>query len=182
MKKALTSLFFFLMLVGGAFSASAQEPLAPVPAVDVQRYMGTWYEIAKFPNRFQKMCASNTSARYSARTDGTLSVRNRCLDVDGKLNEVEGQARQIGNATSPKLEVRFAPAWLSFLPFVWGDYWVIDLDADYQLVAVSEPKREFLWVLARTPTVSAKAYDELLVRLRTKSIDTSKLERTRHGP
>jgi apolipoprotein D and lipocalin family protein len=159
----------------------AQEPLTTVPSVDVPRYMGVWFEIAKFPNRFQKMCASNTSAQYSARPDGTVSVRNRCTQADGKVSEVEGQARQIGNATSPKLEVRFAPAWLSFLPFVWGDYWVIDLDAEYQLVAVSEPKREFLWVLSRTPTVSAKAYDELLARLRAKSLDTSKLERTRHG-
>jgi apolipoprotein D and lipocalin family protein len=171
-----------LLLVISAFNAAAQEPMTTVPGIDVPRYLGTWYEIAKFPNRFQKMCASNTSAQYSARPDGTLSVRNRCTDADGKLSEVEGQARQIGSATSPKLEVRFAPAWLSFLPFVWGGYWVIDIDADYQLVAVSEPKREFLWVLSRTPTVSGKAYDELLVRLRAKSLDTTKLERTRHGP
>lgn len=176
MKNLITAL-----LLGLSLHCSAQTALTTVPSVDVPRYMGVWYEIAKFPNRFQKMCASNTSAQYSARTDGTVSVRNRCTDADGKISEVEGQARQIGNATSPRLEVRFAPAWLSFLPFVWGDYWVIDLDADYQLVAVSEPKREFLWVLSRTPTVNAKAYDELLARLRANSLDTSKLERTRHG-
>lgn len=162
--------------------ANAEQPLTPVPTVDVPRYLGTWYEIAKFPNRFQKMCASNTSAAYSARPDGSLSVRNRCTGSDGKVSEVEGQARQTGGATSPKLQVRFAPAWLSFLPFVWGDYWVIDLDADYQLVAVSEPKREFLWILSRTPTVNAKAYDELLARLRSQSLDTGKLESTRHTP
>ena len=174
--------FFIALLLGiSALHGQAQDALTTVPSVDVPRYMGAWFEIAKFPNRFQKMCASNTSAHYSARPDGTLSVRNRCTDVDGKVKEVEGQAKQIGNATSPKLEVRFAPAWLSFLPFVWGDYWVIDLDADYQLVAVSEPKREFLWILSRTPTVNAKAYDELLARLRAQSLDTSKLERTRHG-
>lgn len=178
MKKIIAS----LLLAASACSVLAQEPMTTVPSVDVPRYLGTWYEIAKFPNRFQKMCASNTSAQYSARPDGTLSVRNRCTDKDGKINEVEGQARQIGNATSPKLEVRFAPAWLSFLPFVWGDYWVIDIDADYQLVAVSEPKREFLWILSRTPTVNTKAYDDLLARLRAKSLDTSKLEQTRHVP
>ena len=178
MKKTFAS----LLLAISAMGAWAQEPMTTVPGIDVPRYLGTWYEIAKFPNRFQKMCASNTSAQYSARPDGSLSVRNRCTDKDGKISEVEGQARQIGNATSPKLEVRFAPAWLSFLPFVWGDYWVIDLDAEYQLVAVSEPKREFLWVLSRTPVVSAKAYDDLLARLRAKSLDTGKLERTRHVP
>ena len=178
MKKTFASLLLAICAMG----AWAQEPMTTVPGIDVPRYLGTWYEIAKFPNRFQKMCASNTSAQYSARQDGSLSVRNRCTDKDGKISEVEGQARQIGNATSPKLEVRFAPAWLSFLPFVWGDYWVIDLDAEYQLVAVSEPKREFLWVLSRTPAVSAKAYDDLLARLRAKSLDTGKLERTRHVP
>ena len=170
-----------LLLALSALNASAQEALTPVASLNVPRYLGTWYEIAKFPNRFQKMCASNTSAQYSARPDGTLSVRNRCTDADGKISEVEGQAKQIGNATSPKLEVRFAPAWLSFLPFVWGDYWVIDIDADYQLVAVSEPKREYLWILSRTPKVSAKSYDELLARLRAKSLDTTKLEVTRHS-
>ena len=170
-----------LLLALSAFNASAQDALTPVPSLNVARYMGTWYEIAKFPNRFQKMCASNTSAQYSARPDGTLSVRNRCTDADGKVNEVEGQARQIGNATSPKLEVRFAPAWLSFLPFVWGDYWVIDIDNDYQLVAVSEPKREYLWILSRTPEVNGKAYDELLGRLVKTGFDLKRLERSKQG-
>ena len=89
-----------------------------------------------------------------------------------------GQARQIGDANSPKLEVRFAPAWLSFLPFVWGNYWVFVLDTDYQLVAVSEPKREYLWILSRTPEVSAKTYDELLGRLHKRGFDLKKLEKS----
>ena len=87
-------------------------------------------------------------------------------------------ARQIGAADSPKLEVRFAPAWLSFLPMVWGDYWVIDLDPDYRLVAVSEPSREYLWVLSRTPAVDAQAYEALLARLAARGFDLGKLERT----
>ena len=74
--------------------------------------------------------------------------------------------------------MRFAPSWLSFVPFVWGDYWVIDLDNDYQLVAVSEPQREYLWVLSRTPQVDAKAYEALLIRLRGLGLNTDKLEMT----
>lgn len=169
------------LLALSAFNSFAQEALTPVASLNVPRYLGTWYEIAKFPNRFQKTCASNTSAQYSARPDGTLSVRNRCTDAEGKVNEAEGQARQIGNATSPKLEVRFAPAWLSFLPFVWGNYWVIDIDNDYQLVAVSEPKREYLWILSRTPEVNDKAYDELLTRLGKNGFDLKRLERSKQG-
>jgi apolipoprotein D and lipocalin family protein len=74
--------------------------------------------------------------------------------------------------------VRFAPAWLSWLPWVWGDYWVIDLDEDYQLVAVSEPKRDYLWVLARSRSVAPAAYAALLARLRQQGFDTGKLQRT----
>jgi len=76
------------------------------------------------------------------------------------------------------LEVRFAPAWLSWVPMVWGNYWVIDLDPAYQLVAVSEPSREYLWVLSRTPTVDAAAYQALLGRLQAQGFDLSKLERS----
>jgi len=182
MKKLFIHLLLALSGILSGFHAYAQEALTTVASVNVPRYMGTWYEIAKFPNFFQRKCISNTSAQYSVQPDGTVRVQNRCTKEDGKISEAIGQARQIGASTSPKLEVRFAPEWLSFLPFVWGNYWVIDLDPDYQLVAVSEPKREYLWVLSRTPTVSAKAYDDLLARLRAKSLDTSKLERTRHGP
>lgn len=97
------------------------------------------------------------------------------------MDEAIGEARQIGAANSPKLQVRFAPSWLSFLPFVWGHYWVVDLDDGYQLVAVGEPKREYLWVLARAPTVNAQAYDALLGRLKAQGFDIERLELTKHG-
>ena len=94
------------------------------------------------------------------------------------MKEALGGGRQIGDATSSKLEVRFAPAWLSFLPMVWGDYWVIDLDPSYQLVAVSEPKREYLWILSRSPKVDPAAYDALLARLSGQGFDLQRLEKT----
>ncbi len=143
--------------------------------------MGTWYEVAKFPNRFQKKCVRNTQANYSLQADGTLRVVNRCTMSEGVLNEAAGAARQIGPATSPKLEVRFAPAWLSFLPWVWGNYWVIDLDPNYQWVAVSEPQREFLWILSRTPQMEPAVYQALLGRLAAKGFDIGKLEASPHG-
>ena len=154
-------------------------PFAPIPTLDVPRYMGTWFEIAKFPNRFQRKCVRNTSAEYALQGDGSVQVVNRCRTAQGDTIEAIGQARQLGAATSPKLEVRFAPAWLSFLPMVWGDYWVIDLDARYQLVAVSEPRREYLWVLSRAPQVDAQTYQALLGRLTQQGFDIGRLERTR---
>ena len=184
-----TRLFVRLLCFGlatllGSVGVWAQAPvptLTTVASLDVPRYMGTWYEVAKFPNRFQKMCVRNTQATYSLQADGTVSVVNRCTTSDGTSKEAEGAARQIGSATSPKLQVRFAPAWLSFLPMVWGNYWVIDLDPNYRWVAVSEPEREFLWILSRTPQMEPAAYQALLVRLVTSGFDTGKLEISPHG-
>lgn len=154
------------------------EPLQTIERLDVGRYLGTWYEIAKYPNRFQRQCVADTQALYRQREDGQLDVVNRCRQSNGEMTEAVGRARQIGAADSPKLEVRFAPAWLAWLPMVWGNYWVIDLDPGYQLVAVSEPNREYLWVLSRTPAVDAAAYQALLSRLQAKGFDPSKLELT----
>lgn len=158
--------------------ATPTEPLKTIERLDVARYLGTWYEIAKYPNRFQRQCVADTQALYRLRDDGQLDVINRCRQANGDVAEAVGRARQNGPADSPKLEVRFAPAWLSWLPMVWGNYWVIDLDQGYQLVAVSEPSREYLWVLSRTPTVDAAAYEALLGRLREKGFDLGRLERT----
>lgn len=160
-----------------AQTGTASESLQTIERLDVGRYLGTWYEIAKYPNRFQAKCVADTQALYRRRDDGQIDVVNRCRQANGEMTEAVGRARQIGAADSPKLEVRFAPAWLSWLPLVWGDYWVIDLDRGYQLAAVSEPNREYLWVLSRTPTVDA-AYQALLARLQAKGFDLSKLEKT----
>jgi len=161
-----------------ALAADAARPLQPIESLVVPRYMGIWYEIAKIPNDFQKKCVGDTTATYNLGEDGRVQVVNRCRTADGKSDVAEGVARQLGGPTSPKLKVRFAPAILSFIPMVWGDYWVIDLDEKYQLSAVSEPKREYLWILSRTPQVEPAEYDALLTRLTAQGLDVSRLERT----
>ena len=163
-------------LAAPAQTATASAPPQTIERLDVARYMGTWYEIAKYPNWFQRKCATDIHAQYRQREDGQLDVINRCRQANGEVIEAVGRARQDGPAESPKLEVRFAPAWLSWVPLVWGHYWVIDLDPAYQLVAVSEPSREYLWVLSRTTTVDAVAYQALLARLKVQGFDLSKLE------
>ena len=173
----LISLLLSLTLCTGTAVAQT-APLQAIPTLDAKRYMGTWYEIAKYPNWFQKKCKSNTRAQYTLLDDGTVQVDNRCTTESGEVSQAIGQARPVGAAGTAKLEVRFAPAWLSFIPLVWGDYWVIDLDAQYQLVAVSEPKREYLWILSRTPTVTPASYNELTARLAQKGFDLKKLELT----
>ena len=177
----LLSILGFLLIFIGASQVSAQQAdqtVKTIATLDVPRYLGTWYEIAKFPNWFQKKCVGNTKAVYTAKPDGNLRVLNSCKTANGETSEAEGAARQIGAKDSPRLEVRFAPEWLSFLPLVWGDYWVIDLDPQYQVVAVSDPRREYLWVLSRTPQLDPKVYEDLLLRLKQQQFDVRKLELT----
>jgi apolipoprotein D and lipocalin family protein len=151
-------------------------PLEAIASLDVPRYMGTWYEVAKYPNWFQKRCIANTSATYAVQSNGMLQVLNRCQKEDGSITDALGEAKQVGDANSPKLKVRFAPAWLSFLPFVWGNYWVIDLDPQYQLAAVSEPSRKYLWILSRSKTIEPKAYEALLQRLKQQGFNLDAIE------
>lgn len=179
MKTSLIAPFLIVLSVHAGAADAPAQPLATIATLDVPRYMGTWYEIAKFPNRFQKICTGFTKATYSSLADGTLQVVNRCRTDNGTTDEAIGAARQVGRPDSPKLKVRFAPAILSFLPMVWGNYWVIDLDSGYRLAAVSEPKREYLWILARTPKVDKASYDALVARLAAQGLDVSKLVPTR---
>ena len=175
------ALLGLLLICFGSTQVMAQQgdqAVKTIVVLDVSRYLGTWYEIAKFPNWFQRKCVSNTKAVYSAKSDGNLRVLNSCKTAAGDISEAEGLARQIGSKDSPKLEVRFAPEWLSFLPLVWGDYWVIDIDSQYQLAAVSDPRREYLWVLSRTPQLDPKVYADLLQRLKQQQFDIQKLEVT----
>ena len=153
-------------------------PLQSIDKLDLPRYLGTWHEIARYPNRFQTQCVADSRAEYQLASDGSLTVIYRCRLANGETSEAIGQARRVGAADSARLQVRFAPAWLSFLPWVWGNYWVIDLDPDYQLVAISEPSRRYLWILARTPQVPTEHYDALLARLREKGLETTRLEVT----
>lgn len=150
-------------------------PLQTVPSVDWVRYMGTWHEIAKYPNRFQRHCVGETSAVYSLQPDGTVQVRNRCRREDGRMDEALGVARRVGGEQSARAQVRFAPDWLAWLPMVWGNYWVVALDPQYQWVVVSEPGREYLWVLARTPSLAPAVMSAVEGQLKQLGFDLARL-------
>lgn len=173
LRKLVPPLLALALLAGHAGADSS--PLKTIPALDVPRYMGTWYEIARYQNRFQQKCVGQSSADYQLQPDGTVQVINRCPLANGEINEAIGQARQIGGPTSAKLQVRFAPAWLSFLPAVWGDYWIVDIDDAYQWVIVSEPRREYLWILAREPKLPDAFSRKLLLRLEELGFTTQAL-------
>jgi len=162
----------FAALAPGEVRAGETAPLQTVPRVDLARYMGTWYEIASYPQRFQRGC-TGTTATYTLRPDGSVEVVNRCArdSLDGRVTVAKGRARVVDGATNAKLKVSF------FWPF-WGDYWIIDLGRDYEFAVVGHPGRKYLWILGRAPTMDAAVYDGILERLRRQGYDTSKLNRT----
>lgn len=156
-------------------------PVTPIERLDVSRYLGRWYELAKLPNWFQKKCVADTSAEYRLLANGQLGVLNQCRTASGEMQQANGVARQRAGGSTSQLEVRFAPQWLAWLPLVWGTYWVVDLDADYTLAAVSEPEREYLWILARQPQLDPARKDALLQRLAAMGLPVDRLEWTVHG-
>jgi apolipoprotein D and lipocalin family protein len=143
------------------------EAMIALPALDVPGYMGTWYQVAWFPNRFQRQCVSDTRAEYQQLPDGRIRVLNRCRLANGQMDEADGLARPAGSVLEgtqlkpAQLEVSFLPAWLRWVP-AWGRYWVIARADDGRYAVVSEPQREYLWVLAREPRLSAD--DEATIR------------------
>jgi apolipoprotein D and lipocalin family protein len=165
-----------------AFAQTGPTPqLETVASVDLNRYSGRWYEIARYPNRFQKDCNGNTTADYKLLPDGKIEVINQCRKSGGSLKAAKGEARIVDGATNAKLEVRFAPSFLSFLPFVWGDYWITDLGPNYEYSVVGSPDRKYLWILARQPRLDEATYARILERAATRGFDPAKVIKTPQG-
>ncbi|HVI56998.1 MAG TPA: lipocalin family protein [Luteibacter sp.] len=144
-----------------AASHAATVPLAPVPDLDLARYAGTWHEIARLPMWFQRKCERDVTAHYEPRPDGTVAVHNACVTAEGRTIASDGVARRPDAFARGKLEVRFAPAWLSWLPLVWADYWVLALDDDYRWALVGQPGRKYLWILSREPSMDRATFEAL---------------------
>ena len=171
-------LFFVVAAIWGskpAQAAGANAPLEVAPSVDLARYAGKWYEIARLPNRFQRDCTGNTTATYTLRADGKITVLNECRKVDGRQKSAKGTAR-VADAKGPntKLKVTF------FWPFS-GDYWIVDLDPEYRWAVVGEPGRRYLWILSREPQMDTALYQEIVERAKQRGFDTGKLLKTRQA-
>jgi apolipoprotein D and lipocalin family protein len=158
-----------------ARAANSSIPLETVSHVDLNRYIGRWYEIAKYPNRFERKCERNVNATYAIRPDGKISVVNVCTNREGKQNQSTGWAKVVDKKTGARLKVTF------FWPF-FGDYWIIDLGPDYEYAVVGEPSRKYLWILSRTPKMDDSIYADVLSRLAAKGYDASKLQRMPQTP
>lgn len=148
------------------------QPLQTVPQVDLKKYAGKWYEIASFPQRFQKGCHC-TTAEYTLTDKDYVIVENRCNrdSISGKQSYIKGKAFIEKNSSNAKLLVQF------FWPFK-GKYWIIELADDYSYAVVGHPNREYLWILSRSPQLSEEVYKKLLERIAEKGFDILKLQRT----
>ncbi len=162
-----------------AYAASPNPKPQTVEQVDLARYTGTWYEIARFPMYFQRKCASDVTATYAQLSNGNVSVLNQCRKANGEMIASKGEAKALDN-TNTKLKVSFLPKGLRWIPFTKGDYWVLKLDENYQTALVGGPNRKYLWILSRTPNLGEKTYQEYVDAARQQGYDIRKLERTAH--
>ncbi|MBF0362916.1 MAG: lipocalin family protein [Oligoflexia bacterium] len=172
-------LFLTLSLIFASYAMADSNTLPQtVNNVDIQKYMGRWFEIAKYPNWFQKGCGA-TEANYKLLDNGYVSVINRCKDLSNptKIKEATGTAYVADQVTKAKLKVSFVPFFQRW-GFFAGDYWILALDQDYKYVLVGTPDRKFLWILSRTPTLDESILDELKAVAEKEGFDLSKLTTT----
>ena len=168
-----------LLPLAACVTPPAGPPPQTVAAVDLARYAGRWYEIARYPNSFQdgrgRVC-EEVVASYTPRPDGTLGVLNTCRDAGDGGREIAASASAyaVEGSGNSRLRVSF------FWPF-YGDYWVIGLDPDYRWAVVGTPSREYLWILARTPALAAGDYTEAVGIARAQGFDIGRLRSTRQA-
>jgi apolipoprotein D and lipocalin family protein len=182
------SLFVFTFLIcGGCASISSESekpPLQTVPYVDLTRYAGTWYEIARLPMWFQRDCVAS-QARYTPLLTGNIKVKNQCVTKSGDQKEAQGLATVVDSNTNAKLYVVF-DNWLAKLFSGWGsassigNYWILHLDPTYQTAMVGTPDREYLWILSRTPTLDQGTYEQLVSLGKQMGFPTANLIRNSH--
>lgn len=173
-----------MSLIASLVGCAAPHADLPTQAnVDLNKYSGRWHEQARLPNRFQEDCAGDVQADYTLNPDTTINVTNQCRKRDGSTEVAAGEGR-LSRAAEPldpaKLEVRFAPKWLSWLPMVWGDYWIMRLEGDYEYSLVGTPDRKYLWVLSRDKNPDEATVTQLLEYARTQGFDTSSVIVTPH--
>jgi len=159
------------MVLAGMAAVDRKGELEVVGAVDLSRYAGRWYEIARLPNRFEKKCGDSVTATYTLRSDGKVDVVNRCRKANGEYTTARGKAKIVDKKTNAKLKVTF------FWPF-YGDYWILDLGPNYEYAVVGAPNRDYLWILSRTPQLNEQLYQRLLREMATRGFATGRMIRT----
>jgi apolipoprotein D and lipocalin family protein len=169
-------------LAAASLLGAAADTVQPVPQLDLQRYAGVWYEIARLPTPSQNRCVGDVAVNYALRRDGHIAVTQRCRTGDGTFQTQRGVARpDKGDAGSARLALNYGPRWLHWLPLGWDDHWVVAIDPAYELAVVSDRERHQLWLMSRTPQVDPARLDALLAGLRAQGFAVDRLVRTPHA-
>ena len=150
----------------------ANDPIT-VPKIELNRYVGSWYEIARLPNFFQNKCTRNTTATYKLLDSGLIEICNTCTAVDGKIIQAKGIARIDDKKQNSKLSVSFFEI-LGVRP-VWGDYWILAIADDYRFSVVGDRSRKYAWILSRTPQLTARDLSTAIDTLKSNGFDTQLL-------
>lgn len=163
--------------------AFSKGPPAPqtAPVVRLHDYAGRWFELARLSGSFETACARNVTATYLPRADGRLGVVNRCETRRGRVVESAGVARAVRGSGNARLKVSFAPRALRWIPFLWADYWILDVTPDYSAALVGTPRRDALWLLARSPELPEATLERLLARAAAQGYDIASLKFTPQG-
>jgi apolipoprotein D and lipocalin family protein len=155
----------------GLMMAGSEPPLETVRHVDLSRYVGRWFEIARYPNSFERKCDRDVTAEYSIRENGNIRVINACVNRTGRIERSEGTAKVVDASTNAKLKVTF------FWPF-YGKYWIIGLSDEYEYAVVGEPSRQYLWILSRAPVMPDAVYQRILHQIAASGYEPQKLAKT----
>ena len=165
-----------IIILFSVFIFPQSIPPKTVENVDLKKYAGLWYEIARIPNSFQKQCVKGTTAEYTLKESGEISVVNSCIDKDGEVDNADGIARIVDKNSNAKLEVSFV-SFLGWRPF-WGDYWIIGLDENYNWAVVGTPNRKYGWILSRTPALPDETMKIIFSVLRKNGYNIEDFEMT----
>lgn len=174
----LTSAWMFIMT--GCVEMETGQPLPTVSSVDLVRYAGTWYEIARLPMWFQRHCV-DSKAVYAILSDTRIGVHNECVTDSGTLDQVEGVATVV-DSTNARLAVTFDNFFARLVgPSRHGNYWILDLDPDYQVAMVGTPNRRYLWILSRSPYLDVSTYQRLIAKAHTLGFPISEIIKTQRA-
>lgn len=165
--------FIFTTLIG--ITADPTSAVTTVPFVDINKYQGQWYEVAAIPQSFQKKCAKNTSAIYTLdKASGYLKVKNSCIESNGKVRIAEGRGRIEDTKTNAKLKVTFVKL-VGWIFAFGGNYWILDLEKNYQWVAVGDPTTKYAWILSRKPTLTLQDFQQAQLSFKKNGYDTCQI-------
>ena len=177
--KSILAVILLLFSIHNVFAQNKDLPqLVTVKRVDLKKYAGLWYEIAKIPNSFQDQCSYGTTAEYKIKKDGSIQVINKCYDENGEPDIADGVANVVDKKSNAKLEVSFV-SFLGIRPF-WGDYWIIGLDENYEWAVIGTPNRKYGWVLSRTPLLPDETMQEIFGILKSQHYNPDDFEISVH--